>query len=85
MSDAQCMKISVEASVLELYAVVTSYVLDLDAIVCHGTIGKSSEDILHFNLVENYMHPGIPRVIINNDEPIETSSGSKCRVMSRAE
>ena len=59
MSDAQSIKISVEAGVLEFSAIVTSDVLDLDAIVRHGTIGKSSEDILHFSLVENYMHPGI--------------------------
>ena len=61
MSDAQCIKISVEACVLEFYAVVTSDVLDLDAIVRHGTIGEASEDedILHFILVEDYMHPCI--------------------------
>ena len=59
MSDAQCIKISFEAGVLELCAVVTSDVLDLDAIVRHGTVGKSSEDILHFFLVEDYMHPCI--------------------------
>ena len=59
MSDAQCIKISVEAGVLELCAVVTSDVLDLDAIVRHGTIGESSEDILYFSLVENYVHPCI--------------------------
>ena len=57
MCDAQCIKISVEASVLEFYAIVTSDVLDLDAIVGHGMIGKASEDILHFSLVENYVHP----------------------------
>ena len=84
MSDAQCINISVDAGVLELCAVVTSYVLDLDAIVCHGMIGESSEDILHFSLVENYMHPGISRVIINNNEAIETSGSSKSGVMSRA-
>ena len=59
MSDAQCIKIGVEAGVLELYVVATSDVLDLDAIVRHGTIGKSSEDILHFSLVEDYVHPSI--------------------------
>ena len=59
MSDAQCIKISVEAGVLELCAVVTSDVLDLDAIVGHGMTGESSEDILHFSLIENYLHPGI--------------------------
>ena len=59
MSDAQCIKISVEAGVLEFCAVVTSDVLDLDAIVRHGTVGEASQDILHFSLIENYMHPGI--------------------------
>ena len=59
MSDAQCIKISVDASVLEFCAVVTSDVLDLDAIVCHGTVGESSEDILHFSLIENYVQPGV--------------------------
>ena len=59
MSDAQCIKISVEAGVLELCAVVTSDVLDLDAIVRHGTVGESSEHILHFILIEDYMHPCI--------------------------
>ena len=60
MSDAQCIKISVEACVLELCAIVTFDVLDLDAIVRYGTIGESSEDILHFSIVENYMLPCIP-------------------------
>ena len=59
MSDAQSIKISVEAGVLELCAIVTPDVLDLDAIVHHGTIGESSEDILHFSLIEDYMHPCI--------------------------
>ena len=59
MSDAKCIKVSVEAGVLELCAVFTSDVLDLDTIVCHGTIGEASEDIPHFILIENYMHPGI--------------------------
>ena len=44
--------------------------LDLNAIVRHGTIGKASEDILHFSFVEDYMHPSVSRVIINNDEAI---------------
>ena len=52
-------KISVEAGVLELCAIVTSVVLDLDAIVGHGSIGEASEGILHFIPVENYVHPGI--------------------------
>ena len=59
MSDAQSIKISVEVGVLELCAVVTSDVLDLHAIVGHGAIGESSEDILHFILVEDYVHPCI--------------------------
>ena len=59
MCDAQCIKISVVAGVLELCAIVTSNVLDLDAIVGHGTIGELSEDILYFSLVENYVHPCI--------------------------
>ena len=77
MTDAQCIKISVKASVLELCAVVTSDVLDLDAIVHHGTIGEASEDILHFILVKDYMHPCVYSIIINNDKAIETSSSSK--------
>ena len=59
MSDAQCIKIGVEAGVLEFSAIVTSDVLDLDAIVVRGSIGEASEDILHFSLVEDYMHPSI--------------------------
>ena len=59
MSDAQCIKISVEAGVLEFSAIVAFDVLDLDAIVVHGSIGEASEDILHFSLVEDYMHPCI--------------------------
>ena len=84
MCDAQFIKIGVEAGILEFGAVVTSDVLDLDAIVGHGTIGESTEDILHFILVENYVHPCISRVIIDNDEAIEASSGSEGRVVSRA-
>ena len=59
MCDAQCIKISVEAGVLEFCAVVTPDVLDLDAIIGHGTIGEAFEDILHFGLVDNYVHSGI--------------------------
>ena len=59
MSDAQCVQIKVEAGVLEFCAVVTSDMLDLDAIVVHGTVGEASEDILHFSLVEDYMYPCI--------------------------
>ena len=51
--------------------------LDLDAIVVHGSIGEASEDILHFSLVEDYMDPSLSRVIINNDKAIEASSSSK--------
>jgi len=85
MCDAKGIQIEVETIVLELSAIVASDVLDLDAIVRHGTIGKSSEDILHFSLVEDYMHPSVSRVIINNDEAIEASSSSESRVVSRAE
>ena len=59
MCDAQCIKISVEAGVLELCAIVTFDMLDLGAMVRHGKIGKASEDILHFSLIENYVHPGV--------------------------
>ena len=59
MIDAKCIKVSVEAGVLEFYAIVTSDVLDLDTVVRHGTIDKASKDILHLILIENYMHPGI--------------------------
>ena len=55
MSNAQSIQIKVEAGVLELSAVVASDVLDLDAIVRHGTIGEASEDILHFILVKDYI------------------------------
>ena len=84
MCDAQCMKISVEAGVLEFCAVVTSNVLDIDAIVGHGTVGEPSEDIMHFSLIQDYVHACISRVIINNDEAIETSSSIESRVVSRA-
>ena len=56
MSDTQGVKISVEAGVLEFYAIVTSNVLDLDAIIVHCSICEAPEDILHFSLVENYVH-----------------------------
>ena len=49
--DAQGIKISVEASVLELSAIVTLDVLDLDAIMRHGSICEVSEDILHFIII----------------------------------
>ena len=84
MSDTHGIQVKVEAGVLELSVVVASDMLDLDAIVHHGTIGKASEDILHFSLVEDYMHPSISRVIINNDEAIEASSSIDSRVVSRA-
>ena len=70
MCDAQCIKIGVEPSILELGSIVTSDVLDLDAIVVHGSIGEMFEDILHFSLVEDYMHPSISRVVINDHEAI---------------
>ena len=84
MCDAQCIKISVETGVLEFCVIVTSDVLDLDAIVGHGTIGKASEDILHFSFLEDYMHPSVSRVIIDNDEAIEASSSIENGVVSRA-
>ena len=59
MSDSHFSQIKIEASVLELGAIVTSDMLDLDAIVVHGTVGEASEDIPHFSLVENYVHPRI--------------------------
>ena len=59
MSDSQCIQVKVEAGVLELCVVVTSDMLDLDAIVVHGTVGEASEYILHFSLVEDYVHPSI--------------------------
>ena len=65
MSDAQCIKISVVAGVFELCPVVTSDVLYLNAIVVHCSIGEASEDILHFSLVKDYVHPSISRIIIN--------------------
>ncbi len=77
MSDAQSIKISVEAGVLEFSAIVTSDVLDLDVIVVHGSIGEASEDILHFSLVDDYVLPRICRIILNNDEALETSRSSK--------
>ena len=77
MSDAQSIKISVEPGVLEFSAIVTSDVLYLGAKIIHSSIGEASEDILHFSLVEDYMHPSISRIIINNDKAIETSSSSK--------
>jgi hypothetical protein len=70
MSDAKNVKIGVEPSVLELGAIVTPDVLDLDTIVGHGTIGEPPEDILHFSLIQDYVHPGISRIIINNHEAI---------------
>ena len=57
MSDAQGIKICIKAGVLEFSAIITSDMLDLDAIVVHCSIGESSEDILYFSLVENYVHP----------------------------
>ena len=65
MSDSQCIQVKVEAGALELSAVVTPDMLDLDAIVVHGTVGEASEDVLHFSLVENYVHP---TCILNNHQ-----------------
>ena len=59
MSDTHGIQVKVEAGVLGLCAVVTYDMLDLAAIVIHGTVGEASEDILHFSLVEDYMHPRI--------------------------
>ena len=59
MCDAQSIKISVGANVLELSAIVTPDVLDLDAIIRHGPVCEASEDILHFSLIDNYVHPGV--------------------------
>ena len=84
MSDTHGIQVQVEAGVLELSAIIAFDVLDLDAIVHHGTVGKASEDILHFSLVEDYMHPSISRVIINNDEAIEASSSIDSGVVSGA-
>ena len=83
MSDTHGIQVEIETSVLELSAVVASDVLDLDAIVRHGTVGKASEDILHFSLVEDYMHPSVSRVIINNDEAKEASSSIESGIVSR--
>ena len=71
MSDTKFIKIVVEACVLELSAIVTPDVLDLETIIHHGPIGESSEDILNFSLVGNDVHPGVTRVVINYDESIE--------------
>ena len=77
MSDSHCIKIKIKAGVLELSAIVTSNVLYLGAIVVHCSIGEASEDILHFSLVKDYVHPSVSRVIINNNEAIEACSSSK--------
>ena len=84
MSDTHGIQVEVEAGVLELSAVVASDVLDLDIVVRHGTVGKASEDILHFCLVEDYMHPSVSRVIIDNDEAIEAGSSIESGIVSRA-
>ena len=77
MCDAQGIKICIKASVLEFSAIVTSDVLYLGAIIVHSSIGEASEDILHFSLVKDYVHPSISRIIINNNKAIEASSSSK--------
>ena len=56
MSDSHCIQIKIKPGVLEFSAVITSNMLDLDAIIVHCSIGESSEDILYFSLVENYVH-----------------------------
>ena len=63
MCDAQSIKICIKASVLEFSAIVTSDVLYLGAIVVHYSIGEASEDILHFSLVKDYVHPSISRYL----------------------
>ena len=77
MCDAQGVKICIKASVLEFSAIVTSDVFYLGAIVVHCSIGEASEDILHFSLVKDYVHPSISRIIINHNEAIEASSSGK--------
>ena len=57
MSDSHCIQIQIKSSVLEFSAIVTSDMFDLDAIIVHGTVGEAFEDILHFSLVEYYVHP----------------------------
>ena len=59
MSYSHSINVKIRTGVLELSAIVTSDMLDLDAIIVHGSIGESSEDILYFSLVENYVHPCI--------------------------
>src|SRR3954463_10350319 len=49
MSDSHCIQIKIKSGVLEFSAVVTSDMLDFDAIVVHGAVGEASEDILHFS------------------------------------
>jgi hypothetical protein len=71
MSDTKFIKIVVEAYVLELSAIVTPDVLDLEIIIRHGPSGELPEDILYFILVGNDVHPGVARVVINNDESVE--------------
>ena len=84
MCDAQGIKICIKASVLEFSAIVTSDVLYLGAKIVHSSIGEASEDILHFSLVKDYVHPSISRIIINNNEAIEMCNSSKGRLVSRA-
>ena len=74
MRDAQRIQVKVEAGVLELSSIVASDVLDFDAIVRHGTIGKASEDILHFSLVEDYMHPNC---IVSNHQQSRSHRGKQ--------
>ena len=55
MSDSHCIQIKIKSGVLEFSAIVTYDMLDLHAIVFHGSIGEASEDILHFSLVKDYV------------------------------
>jgi hypothetical protein len=71
MSDTKFVKIVTKTYVIELSAIVSPDVLDLDAIIRHGPVSESSEDILHFSLIHDDMHPGVTREIVNNDESIE--------------
>ena len=84
MCDAQGIKVCIKGSVLEFSAIITFDVFYLGAKIVHSMIGEASEDILHFSLVKDYVHPTISRVIINNNEAIKMCGSSKGRVVSRA-
>ena len=70
MSDTKFVKIIIKACVLELGDVVSSDVHDLETIIRHGPIEESFEDILHFSLEGDDMHPGVTRIVINNNKAI---------------